>query len=307
LEKKLEVSNFGRVAVLMGGTSNERDISLESGNAVLAALLRKKIPAVAIDPKNNNLDQLKDFNRAFICLHGKDGEDGEIQNFLESIKVPYTGSGIDSSAIGMNKFKSKTIWKSKNICTPDFMQVSHVGDFKEAANFCGLPFIIKPANSGSSIGIAIIHNEKDFIFAFEEAYRIDTIIIVESFVVGNEYTLPIIFNKPFPIIEIKSKTEFYDYEAKYLRNDTEFICPADIALPLVDDIHKLCINAFNVIGCSGWGRVDFIIDKNKNIYIIEVNTVPGMTNHSLVPMSLSYAGVEFDDLVMMILETSNAE
>jgi D-alanine-D-alanine ligase len=302
----LEASNFGKVAVLMGGTSNERDISLESGEAVLDALHRKKVAAIAIDPKKDNLEQLESFNRAFICLHGKGGEDGEIQIFLEGINVPYTGSGILSSSLAMDKFKSKTIWNSKNISTPDFMQVNHADDFKEASNFCGLPFFIKPANSGSSIGIAIINNEKDFILAFEEAYKIDKVVIVESFVVGNEYTIPIIHNKPFPIVEIKSKTEFYDYEAKYLRGDTEFICPADIALPLVEDINKLCINAFNVIGCDGWGRVDFIIDKNKKIHIIEINTVPGMTSHSLVPMSARYAGVEFDDLVMMILETSNA-
>jgi len=302
----LEASNFGKVAVLMGGTSNERDISLESGEAVLDALHRKKVAAIAIDPKKDNLEQLESFNRAFICLHGKGGEDGEIQIFLEDINVPYTGSGILSSSLGMDKFKSKTIWNSKNISTPDFMQVNHADDFKEASNFCGLPFFIKPANSGSSIGIVIINNKKDFILAFEEAYKIDKIVIVESFVVGNEYTLPIIHNKPFPIVEIKSKTEFYDYEAKYLRGDTEFICPADIALPLVEDINKLCINAFNAIGCDGWGRVDFIIDKNKKIHIIEINTVPGMTSHSLVPMSARYAGVEFDDLVMMILETSNA-
>ena len=302
----MEASNFGKVAVLMGGTSNERDISLESGEAVLDALHRKKVAAIAIDPKKDNLEQLESFNRAFICLHGKGGEDGEIQIFLEGINVPYTGSGILSSSLAMDKFKSKTIWNSKNISTPDFMQVNHVDDFKEASSLCGLPFFIKPANSGSSIGIAIINNEKDFILAFEEAYKIDKVVIVESFVVGNEYTLPIIHNKPFPIVEIKSKTEFYDYEAKYLRGDTEFICPADIALPLVEDINKLCINAFNAIGCDGWGRVDFIIDKNKKIHIIEINTVPGMTSHSLVPMSARYAGVEFDDLVMMILETSNA-
>ena len=302
----MEVSNFGKVAVLMGGTSNERDISLESGKAVLAALLRKGVAAEAIDPQISNLEQLKNFNRAFICLHGKDGEDGKIQNFLEGINIPYSGSGILSSSIGMDKFKSKTIWKSKNITTPDFLQVNNVSDFEKASNLCGIPFFIKPANSGSSIGIAIINNEKDFIFAFKEAYKIDKIVIVESFVYGNEYTVPIIHNKPFPIVEIKSKTEFYDYEAKYLRNDTEFICPADISLPFVKDINKLCIDAFNAIGCDGWGRVDFIIDKNKKIYIIEINTVPGMTSHSLVPMSAKYSGVEFDDLVIMILETSNA-
>ena len=302
----MEASDFGKVAVLMGGTSNERDISLDSGEAVLNALLRKKISAVSIDPKKDDLNKLRDFDRAFICLHGKDGEDGEIQTFLESINLPYTGSDILSSSLGMDKFESKTIWKSKNISTPNFMQVSHVDDYESASNCCGLPFFIKPANSGSSIGIAIINNENDFIFAFEEAYKIDKIVIVESFIVGNEYTLPIINNKPFPIIEIKTKTEFYDYEAKYLRDDTEFICPADITSPLIKNINTLCLNAFNAIGCSGWGRVDFIIDKTKNIYIIEINTVPGMTNHSLVPMSAKYAGLQFDDLVLMILETSNA-
>jgi len=303
---KLEASDFGKVAVLMGGTSNERDISLESGEAVLNALLRKKISAVSIDPKKDDLNKLSDFDRAFICLHGKDGEDGEIQTFLETINLPYTGSDIHSSSLGMDKFECKTIWKSKNISTPNFMQVSHVDDYESASNCCGLPFFIKPANSGSSIGIAIINNENDFIFAFEEAYKIDKIVIVESFIVGNEYTLPIIDNKTLPIIEIKSKTEFYDYEAKYLRDDTEFICPADVPSPLVENINKLCINAFNAIGCIGWGRVDFIIDNNKNIYIIELNTVPGMTNHSLVPISARSAGIEFDDLVIMILETSNA-
>ena len=302
----MEARDFGKVAVLMGGTSNERDISLKSGEAVLKALLRKNIVAKAIDPKKDNLDQLQNFNRAFICLHGKDGEDGEIQTYLENINLPYTGSNILSSSLGMDKFKSKTIWKSKKISTPNFMQVNHIGDFEKASNYCRLPFFIKPANSGSSIGIAIIKNQNDFILAFEKAFKIDKIVIVESIVVGNEYTLPIIGNKLFPIIEIKPKTEFYDYEAKYLRDDTEFICPADIAPPLVENINTLCMNAFNEIGCSGWGRVDFIIDKNKNIYIIEINTVPGMTNHSLVPMSARSAGIEFDDLVIMILETSSA-
>jgi len=306
LEIKLDSNNYGKVAVLMGGTSNERNISLESGTAVLAALHRKNIIAEAIDPKNDDLNQLENFSRAFICLHGKDGEDGEIQSFLEGIDLPYTGSGIVSSNLGMDKFKSKKIWKTKNINTPNFIKVDKVDDFDIAASLCGLPFFIKPANSGSSIGIAKIDNNKDFINAFEKAYRIDKIVIVESFISGREYTLPIINKKTYPIVEIRPKTDFYDYEAKYLRDDTEFICPADIDLSDLEDINKLCMNAFEAIDCKGWGRVDFIIDKNKKIYIIEVNTVPGMTNHSLVPISAGYAGVGFDDLVVMILETSNA-
>tara|TARA_B100000902_G_scaffold2457_1_gene3109 strand:+ start:3167 stop:4078 length:912 start_codon:yes stop_codon:yes gene_type:complete len=303
----LEISQYGKVAVLMGGTSNERDISLESGRAVLAALHKKSIVAEAFDPKNDDLNQLQYFDRAFICLHGKDGEDGEIQKILERKNLPYTGSDIISSSVGMDKFRSKSIWKSKNINTPDFIQVNDINDFKKASNLCGLPFFIKPANSGSSIGIAKVNNERDFVNSFKEAYKIDEIVIAESFIRGNEYTLPIIHNKTFPIIEIRSKTEFYDYEAKYLRNDTEFICPADISSSLVEIINKTCMESFNSIGCGGWGRVDFIIDKDEKIFIIEINTVPGMTNHSLVPISAKYAGVEFDDLVIMILETSNVQ
>lgn len=302
----MEVSQYGKVAVLMGGISNERDISLESGIAVLDALHRKKITAEKVDPKIDDLEQLKNFDRAFICLHGKDGEDGKIQNFLEQINIPYTGSGIDSSSIGMDKFRCKTIWKTKNIVTPNFLKVKSLSDFEMASDVCKLPFFIKPANSGSSIGIAKVNDKQEFENAFEEARKIDNIVIVESFIQGKEYTLPIIHNKTFPIIEIKSKTDFYDYEAKYIRDDTEFICPTNLSEKLVKNINKECKKAFESIGCKGWGRVDFIIDENEKIFIIEVNTVPGLTNHSLVPMSLKHSGVSFDDLVILILETANA-
>ena len=298
-------SDFGKVAVLMGGTSNEREISLESGSAVLEALRRKNVIAEAIDPQVDDLIQLNTFSRAFICLHGKDGEDGKIQSFLEGIDVPYTGSGVDASNQGMDKFKSKTIWKNKGISTPDFIQIYSAYDYEKVTELLGLPFFIKPANSGSSIGVAKVSNKKNFIQAYDKAYKIDKIVIAESFIAGREYTLPIIHNRPYPIIEVRTKTDFYDYEAKYLRDDTKFICPADIAKSDLDNINTLCKNAFEAIDCKGWGRVDFIVDKTKKVYIIEINTVPGMTNHSLVPLSAKYAGVEFDDLVMMILETSN--
>jgi D-alanine-D-alanine ligase len=302
----LEASKFGRVAVLMGGTSNERDISLKSGEAVLASLIRQKVNAMAIDPKYDDLDQLVDFDRAFICLHGKDGEDGKIQTFLEDKNLPYTGSGINSSLLGMDKLKSKKIWKTSKISTPDFLQVTNVNEFNKASDLCGLPFFVKPANSGSSIGISIVRNKKEFVLAFENARKVDSIVIAESLVIGKEYTLPIIKDIPFPIIEIISKTEFYDFEAKYLRNDTEFICPVNLDSSIVRTINNISINAFHAINCSGWGRVDFMIDNNEEIYIIEINTVPGLTNHSLVPMSAKQIGIEFDALIMMILETSNA-
>jgi|TARA_B110000008_G_scaffold142318_1_gene144009 D-alanine-D-alanine ligase len=301
----LTIKAFGKVAVLMGGTSNERNISLESGKAVLKALHRSSIDASAIDPKIDGLEKLKNFDRAFICLHGQDGEDGKIQTFLESINIPYTGSGILSSSLGMDKFKCKKIWKSKKIQTPDFMKIDDSNQFEKASNLCGLPFFIKPANSGSSIGIAKVSNKKEFIPAFENAYEIDKTVIAESFIIGREYTLPIIKNKPLPIIEIRVKTDFYDFEAKYLRDDTEFICPADISSILVENINTECTQSFNAIGCDGWGRVDFIVDQKNIIHIIEINTVPGLTNHSLVPMSARNIGIEFDQLVVMILETSN--
>ena len=300
----MEAKDFGKVAVLMGGTSNEREISLKSGETVLNALLRKKIAALPFDPKKDNLNELKLFDRAFICLHGKDGEDGEIQTFLEAIELPYTGSDIPSSSLGMDKFKSKTIWKSKKITTPNFMLVNHVNDFEKASNYCGLPFFIKPANSGSSIGVAIIENKQNFIKAFNEAITIDSIVIAESYVIGREYTLPIIDNEVFPVIEIKSKNKLYDYEAKYVRNDTQFICPVDLSKDTLEKINVLGMEAFKMLGCNGWGRVDFIIDQESNIFFIEVNTIPGMTSHSLVPLSARQAGIEFDDLVLKMLKSA---
>jgi len=269
LEKILISSDFGKVAVLMGGTSNEREISLESGSAVLEALRRKNVIAEAIDPQVDDLIQLNTFSRAFICLHGKDGEDGKIQSFLEGIDVPYTGSGVDASNQGMDKFKSKTIWKNKGISTPDFIQIYSAYDYEKVTELLGLPFFIKPANSGSSIGVAKVSNKKNFIQAYDKAYKIDKIVIAESFIAGREYTLPIIHNRPYPIIEVRTKTDFYDYEAKYLRDDTKFICPADIAKSDLDNINTLCKNAFEAIDCKGWGRVDFIVDKLKKFILLK--------------------------------------
>ena len=297
-------SEFKKVAVLLGGTSNEREVSLKSGSAVLSALIRIGIDAKGIDPMKESLDQLKFFDVVFICLHGKDGEDGSIQEFLENMNIPYTGNGVEASKLCMDKFRSKCQWRDFNVKTPSFTIIKNIDDYEFAVQKCKLPFIIKPSNSGSSIGVAIIENKQHFIKAFNEAITIDSIVIAESYVIGREYTLPIIDNEVFPVIEIKSKNKLYDYEAKYVRNDTQFICPVDLSKDTLEKINILGMEAFKILGCNGWGRVDFMIDQESNIFFIEVNTIPGMTSHSLVPLSARQAGIEFDDLVLKMLKSA---
>ncbi len=300
--------NFGKVAVLLGGISNEREISLESGKAVLAALIGMGIDAHPIDPINYDLKDLKvkNFNRAFICLHGRDGEDGKIQGILDEMNIPYTGSGKSASAKGMDKLISKSIWKDNNLSTPEFLRVESLKDYEKIVNRLNLPFFIKPANSGSSIGINKVNTEKDFIRAFQEAIIIDSNVIAEQMIVGREYTLAIVGQELLPIIEIQTKTEFYDYEAKYSRDDTNFICPTDLTQHHIKEANIICLRAFNLIGCRGWGRVDFIIDNNCNFFIIEINSIPGMTSHSLVPLAAENRGIGFEGLTLKILETSCA-
>jgi len=297
-------TEFKKVGVLLGGTSNEREISLKSGAAVLSALIRMGIDAKGIDPKEEGLDQLKLFDVVFICLHGKDGEDGFIQEFLENINVPYTGNGVKASKLCMDKFRSKCQWRDFNVKTPAFTIIKDINDYKLAVQKCNLPFILKPSNSGSSIGVALIENKEQFIKAFNEAISIDSIVIAESYIMGREYTLPIINNEVFPVIEINSKNKLYDYEAKYIRNDTQFICPVDLSKDTLKRINILGMEAFKILGCNGWGRVDFMIDQESNIFFIEVNTIPGMTSHSLVPLSARQAGIEFDDLVLKMLKSA---
>ena len=300
--------NFGKVAVLLGGISNEREISLESGKAVLAALIRMGIDAHPIDPIYYDLNDLKvkNFNRAFICLHGRDGEDGKIQGILDEMNIPYTGSGKSASAKGMDKLISKSIWKDNNLSTPEFLRVEGLKDYEKIVNRLNLPFFIKPANSGSSIGINKVNTKKDFIRAFQEAIIIDSNVIAEQMIVGREYTLAIVGEELLPIIEIQTKTEFYDYAAKYSRDDTNFICPTDLTQHYIKEANIICLRAFNLIGCRGWGRVDFIIDNNCNFFIIEINSIPGMTSHSLVPLAAENRGIGFEGLTLKILETSCA-
>ena len=302
----MQPNKYGRVAVLLGGQSNERKISIMSGKAVYSALQECNIDCFLIDPKLDSLDLIRACDRAFICLHGKDGEDGKIQAYLDKINIPYTGSDANSSKLGMDKFLSKSLWHSKGVNTPIFMKINSKSYFKDVVKKLGLPFFIKPSNSGSSLGISKICKENQFYKAFQEAFKIDSEVIAEAMVDGREFTLPILNNMTLSVVEICTKTDFYDYEAKYNRVDTDFICPTDLSQSVIEKIKKLSLDSFKILGCSGWGRIDMMIDKNGKIFFIEANTIPGMTSHSLVPLSAKNAGISFKDLVLKILDTSNA-
>ncbi len=299
--------DFGKVAVLMGGDSNERAVSLLSGEAVLHALKRLGINAEAFDPSSRDINEIQSYNRVFIALHGRGGEDGSMQAFLKSKNIAYTGSDSLSSAIGMDKLKTKLLWRSLNISTPDFLQVTEKTSYEEIMSAIGVPFFIKPSNEGSSIGIDKIKNEKQYQDAFLKTSKIDANVIVEKFVDGEEFTVAIVNDKTLPVIKIKPSNEFYDYQAKYIKDDTQYICPSGIEKHKEVLISQEAIRAFKVIGCSSWGRVDFMMDKQGRHYFIEVNTSPGMTSHSLVPMAAKELGINFDQLVLEILKTADVK
>jgi len=299
--------DFGKVAVLMGGDSNERAVSLLSGEAVLHALKRLGIDAKAFDPSSRDINEIQSYNRAFIALHGRGGEDGSMQAFLKSKNIAYTGSDSLSSAIGMDKLKTKLLWRSLNISTPDFLQVTEKTSYEEIMSEIGIPFFIKPSNEGSSIGIDKIKNEKQYQDAFLKTSKIDVNVIVEKFVDGEEFTVAIVNDKTLPVIKIKPSNEFYDYQAKYIKDDTQYICPSGIEKQKEVSISQEALQAFKIIGCSSWGRVDFMMDKQGRHYFIEVNTSPGMTSHSLVPMAAKEVGINFDQLVLEILKTADVK
>ena len=297
--------DFGKVAVLFGGKSGEREVSLKSGSAVLAALQRQGVDAQAFDPATRPLHDLENFDRAMISLHGRFGEDGAMQGALELLGIPYTGSGVMASAIGMDKWRTKLIWSAAGISTPAFELVKADSDFAAIEQKLGLPLFVKPANEGSSIGISKVKQAGELKAAYELAAKSDPLVIAEQFVGGGEYTVGILGNKALPIVRIVPKNEFYDYEAKYLRDDTEYLCPCGLSAEKEAQIQQEALQAFNAIGCRGWGRVDFLMDAAGNHYFLEINTSPGMTDHSLVPMAAKAAGISFDELVVRILELAD--
>ncbi len=299
--KSYPADAFGKVAVLLGGESGEREVSIHSGEAVLAALIRQGVDAYAFDPKDKEMKELATFDRVFIALHGRFGEDGTVQRILDSMQIPYTGSGVTASAIGMDKWQTKQKWAEAGVITPAYALVNAQSDFAAIEKELGLPLFVKPANEGSSIGISKVKKAGELKTAYALAAQADPLVIAEQYIGGGEYTVGILGEIALPIIRIVPKTEFYDYDAKYIRNDTEYLCPCGLSTEKEAKIQQEALDAFKAIGCSGWGRVDFLMDEAGQHYFLELNTSPGMTDHSLVPMAAKAAGISFDALVMAIL------
>ncbi len=299
------MTDFGKVAVLFGGLSAERAVSLNSGARVLAALQRQDVDAQAFDPAERKLDELAAFDRVFIALHGRYGEDGTIQGALELMRIPYTGSGVMASALGMDKWRTKLLWRSVGLPIPEYAMLNAYSDFAAIEQQLGLPLFVKPDCEGSSIGITKVKQRGGLQAAYLEAARHDPLVLAERAILGGEYTVGIIGSgeemQALPIIKIEPATEFYDYDAKYLRDDTAYRCPCDLPAGRELELRAQALEAFRVIGCRGWGRVDFLMDEQGNAYYLEVNTAPGMTDHSLVPMAARVAGISYDELVVRVL------
>ncbi len=306
LRRVTSAAEFGRVALLLGGSSTEREISLLSGNAVLAALKRRGVDAHAFDPAERPLTDLQRerYARAWIALHGPGGEDGTLQGALEFLGIPYTGSGVMGSAIGMDKLRTKRLAQSIAVPTADFVVLHSVADIELAAEKLGLPMIVKPASQGSSVGMTRVNEHSQLAAAFAAATRVDSVAFAEPWITGGEYTVAMLQGQALPSIRIETPREFYDYEAKYFRDDTRYHCPSGLSPPAEAHLASLARAAFDACGAEGWGRADFMMDKTGRPLLLEINTVPGMTDHSLVPMAARAAGMEFDELVWRILETS---
>jgi D-alanine-D-alanine ligase len=298
--------DFGRVAVMLGGDSSEREISLLTGNAVLDALRRRGVEAHAFDPRDLPLAELVSgaFHRVWIALHGPGGEDGTLQGALDYLGVPYTGSGVMGSAIGMDKLRTKRLALSCGVPTADFVVLRGPQDFALALERLKLPLIVKPATQGSSVGMSKVERAQDLPAAFAAAARLETLVFAEPWITGGEYTVAILQGGALPSIRIETPKTFYDYEAKYFRDDTRYFCPAGLSAPAEAHLASLALAAFEAAGASGWGRADFMMDGSGRPLLLEINTIPGMTSHSLVPMAARAVGIDFDELAWRVLETS---
>jgi len=297
---------FGKVAVMMGGSSTEREISLQSGQAVFEALQRQSVDAHIVDPQENLMTQLAtgNFDRVFIALHGRGGEDGLMQGLLETLELPYTGSGVLGSSLAMDKCRSKRIWQSHELPTPAFVELNEHSDWEAVVECLDLPLIVKPVREGSSYGASKIKKLNEMESAWRQAHEYDERVMAESWIMGSEYTVSILGDDVLPTIRLETPREFYDYEAKYIANTTQYHCPCGLDADVENELAKLALKAFKALDASGWGRVDFMLDAEDNPWLIEVNTIPGMTSHSLVPMSAKQAGMSFDNLTLNILASS---
>ncbi len=297
---------FGKVAVLMGGHSAEREVSLRSGQAVLQALQRCGVDAQGIDVGKDILTVLQQasFDRAFIALHGRGGEDGVLQGALEVMGLPYTGSGVLGCALGMDKLASKHVWRGAGLPTPDYLLLEPGFDAEEVAAHLGLPCIVKPALEGSSVGITKVERLAHFARAYQEASACGGPVFAERWIAGMELTAALLGDQALPLIRLETPHAFYDYEAKYHSNATQYHCPAGLPAAQEESLRALARKAFKVAGGAGWGRVDLMLDASGQPWLIEINSVPGMTDHSLVPMAAKAAGIDFDTLVLQILASS---
>ena len=300
------IKKYGKVLVLMGGWSNEREISLISGKSVFDSLISSGIDAHELILDKKNIELIKEISpdRVFIVLHGEGGEDGEIQSYLDRFSIPYTGSGSSSSEICMNKRKTKLKLLENKFQTPKYVKIENNLEIKFIEENFSYPFVVKPASEGSSIGVFIVENKYEFCNAVEENRKISEDFIVEQYIDGEEYTVGIINDLALPSIKLKPPGKFYDYEAKYNSSEMQYICPSGLDIEKEEEIKEISINCFKTLECSGWGRVDIILDKQDNPWIIEINTVPGMTKHSLLPMAAKEFGIDFDELVLKILDSS---
>jgi D-alanine-D-alanine ligase len=302
---------LGKVAVLMGGRSSEREISLLSGNGVLQALRSRGVDAHAFDPASDSLQSLKDnrFDRAFIALHGRYGEDGTIQGALELLGIPYTGSGVMASAIAMDKIRTKQIWIAQGLATPRFLTVTGVDQLDTAVQYLGLPLIVKPPHEGSTIGITKVSAADQLVEAYATAALLDREVMAEEFIDGRELTVAVLGSgdsaRALPIVEIRAPQGNYDYQNKYFTDDTKYLCPAPLPGPLARDVSRIAVAAYRAVACEGWGRVDFMLSaRDDRPYLLEVNTAPGMTGHSLVPMAARAVGLSYEDLVLEIARSA---
>ncbi|MGE8359807.1 D-alanine--D-alanine ligase [Pseudomonas sp.] len=306
LKSQLPVTAFGRVAVLFGGKSAEREVSLKSGNAVLNALQSAGVDAFGIDVGDDFLQRLlaEKVDRVFIVLHGRGGEDGSMQGLLECAGIPYTGSGILASSLAMDKLRTKQVWQSLGLPTPRHAVLSSVADCEAAAAELGFPLIVKPAHEGSSIGMAKVANVAELVAAWQDASRYDAQVLVEQWIQGPEYTIAVLRGQVLPPIGLGTPHSFYDYDAKYLANDTQYRIPCGLDAAKEEELKALTVKACEAVGIQGWARADVMQDADGQFWLLEVNTVPGMTDHSLVPMAANAAGLDFQQLVLAILADS---
>jgi D-alanine-D-alanine ligase len=308
------VTNFGKVGVLLGGRSAEREVSIMSGTGVLQALKSRGIDAHAFDPAERSLAELaaEQFDCVFIALHGRYGEDGSLQGALEQLGIPYTGSGVMASAVGMDKITTKIIWLSKGIPTPRYASVKPGDDLDAVVAELGLPLIVKPPLEGSTIGITKVEKAEEFEAAVALAAGFDEVILAEEFVTGREFTVAVLGAgkdaRALPIVEIVAPAGNYDYQNKYFTDDTQYHCPADLPAELTEEIQQHAVNAYRALGCEGWGRVDVLVrERDMRPFLLEVNTSPGMTGHSLVPMAARAVGIDYEALCVEILRSARCK